>query len=62
MLNDTNAWYSMAVPKLNFTSGQTLHVKATSDYYTFKINFSGTTATLTKVAAGTKTVYFIPVR
>lgn len=62
MLNDTNAWYSMAVPKLNFTSGQTLHVKATSDYYTFKINFSGTTATLTKVAAGTKTVYFIAVR
>ena len=62
MLNDTSAWYSMAVPKLNFTSGQTLHVKATSDYYTFKINFSGTTATLTKVAAGTKTVYFIAVR
>ena len=62
MLNDTNAWYSMAVPKLDFTSGQTLHVKATSDYYTFKINFSGTTATLTKVAAGTKTVYFIAVR
>lgn len=62
MLNDTSAWYSMAVPKLNFTSGQTLHVRATSDYYTFKINFSGTTATLTKVAAGTKTVYFIAVR
>lgn len=62
MLNDTNAWYSMAVPKTSFTSGQTLHVKATSDYYTFKINFSGTTATLTKVAAGTKTVYFIAVR
>lgn len=62
MLDDTSAWYSMAVPKLNFTSGQTLHVKATSDYYTFKITFSGTTATLTKVAAGTKTVYFIAVR
>ena len=62
MLNDTSAWYSMAVPKNSFTSGQTLHVKATSDYYTFKINFSGTTATLTKVAAGTKTVYFIAVR
>ena len=62
MLSDTNAWYSMAVPRVSFTNGTTLHVKATSDYYTFKINFSGTTATLTKVAAGTKSVYFIAVR
>ena len=57
-----SAWYTMAVPKTSFTGGSTLHLKATSDYYTFKINFSGTTATLTKVGAGTKTVYFISVR
>ena len=57
-----SAWYTMAVPRTSFTSGSTLHLKATSDYYTFKINFSGTTATLTKAGAGTKTVYFISVR
>ena len=52
----------MAVPKNSFTSGSTLHLKATSDYYTFRINMSGNTATLTKVGAGTKTVYFIGIR
>ena len=57
-----SAWYTMAVPKTNFTSGSTLHLKATSDYYTFKINMSGNTATLTKSGAGTKTVYFIAIR
>ena len=57
-----SAWYTMAVPRTSFTSGSTLHLKATSDYYTFKINFSGTTATLTKAGAGTKTVCFISVR
>lgn len=62
MYDSNNAWYSMAVPANSFTSGQTLHLKATSDYYTFSITFSGTTATLKKVAAGTKTVYFIAVR
>ncbi len=56
------AWYTMAVPKTSFTGGSTLHLKATSDYYTFKINFSGTTATLTKVGTGTKQVYFISIR
>lgn len=57
-----SAWYTMAVPKNSFTSGSTLHLKATSDYYTFRINMSGNTATLTKVGAGTKTVYFIGIR
>lgn len=57
-----SAWYTMAVPKNSFTSGSTLHLKATSDYYTFKINVSGTSATLTKVGSGTKTVYFIAIR
>ena len=57
-----SAWYTMAVPKTSFTSGSQLHLKATSDYYTFKINMSGSTATLTKVGAGTKTVYFIAIR
>lgn len=57
-----SAWYTMAVPKNSFTSGSTLHLKATSDYYTFTISFSGTTATLTKKGAGTKTVYFIAIR
>ena len=57
-----SAWYTMAVPKNSFTGGSTLHLKATSDYYTFKINVSGTTATLTKVGSGTKTVYFIAIR
>ena len=57
-----SAWYTMAVPKNSFTSGQNLHLKASSDYYTFKINMSGSTATLTKVGAGTKTVYFIGIR
>ena len=54
-----SAWYTMAVPKNSFTSGQNLHLKASSDYYTFSITTSGTTATLKKVGAGTKTVYFI---
>lgn len=57
-----SAWYTMAVPKNSFTSGQNLHLKASSDYYTFKITMSGNTATLTKVGAGTKTVYFIGIR
>ena len=57
-----SAWYTMAVPKNSVTSGQNLHLKATSDYYTFRINMSGNTATLTKVGAGTKTVYFIGIR
>lgn len=57
-----SAWYTMAVPKTSFSSGSTLHLKATSDYYTFKINMSGNTATLTKSGAGTKTVYFIAIR
>lgn len=59
---DTDAWYTMAVPKNSFTSGQNLHLRATSDYYTFSITVSGTTATLKKVASGTKTVYFIAIR
>lgn len=57
-----SAWYTMAVPKTSFTSGSNLHLKATSDYYTFSITMSGTTATLKKVGAGTKTVYFIAIR
>lgn len=57
-----SAWYTMAVPRTSFTSSTTLHLKASSDYYTFKISFSGTTATLTKVASGTKSVYFISIR
>ena len=57
-----SAWYTMAVPKNSFTSGQNLHLKASSDYYTFSITVSGTTATLKKVASGTKTVYFIAIR
>lgn len=62
LLYDTDAWYSMAVPANTFTSGQSLHVKATSDYYTFTITFSSATATLKKTASGTKTVYFMAVR
>jgi len=57
-----SAWYTMAVPKNSFTSGQNLHLKATSDYYTFSITMSGTTATLKKVGSGTRTVYFIGIR
>jgi len=59
---DTDAWYTMAVPKNSFTSGQTLHLRATSDYYAFSITVSGTTATLTKKGVGTRTVYFIAIR
>lgn len=56
------AWYTMAVPANALAFGDALHVKASSDYYTFRINFSGTTATLTKAGAGTKTVCFSAIR
>ena len=59
---DTDAWYTMSVPKNTFTSGQNLHLRATSDYYTFSITVSGSTATLKKVGSGTKTVYFLAIR
>jgi len=57
-----SGWYTMAVPRNSFTSGSMLHLKATSDYYSFAISVSGTTATLTKKGAGTRTVYFIAIR
>ena len=61
MVSDSGGWYSMAVPKQSYSSGVVLHLKAASDM-AFKINVSGTTATLTKTASGSKNVYFIAIR